>query len=186
MPPLALANAFFLGRHHPVFREATLATRMLTSSARLVMRQLFLGRGAQEELHKGMTGNTMLISQPSPDYQQVLPNVEALTEGIVVLFCKNTDDVSKAQVLVVNREHYLTMARHRKEVCPVFSNIDASEAAAEELPENSVPDVLLQSATHMPEASNVKTTMHGPASRIPLFSRDTAFDEKESSQSEDE
>ena len=71
MPPLALANAFFLGRHHPVFREATLATRMLASSARLVMRQLFLGRGAQEELHKGMTGNTMLISQPSPGYQQV-------------------------------------------------------------------------------------------------------------------
>ena len=38
MPPLALANGFWLGRHHPMFREATLATRMLASSARLVMR----------------------------------------------------------------------------------------------------------------------------------------------------
>ena len=41
MSPLALANGFFLGRHHPLFREATLATRMLASSARLLMRQLF-------------------------------------------------------------------------------------------------------------------------------------------------
>ena len=88
--------------------------------------------------------------------------------------------MSKAQALVVNREHYLTMVRHRKEVCPVFRNVDVEEAAAEIVPENSVPDVLLKSATHMPEISNVKTTMHGPASRIPLFSRDTAFDEKES------
>ena len=52
MPPLALANSFFGGRHHPKFREASLATRMLASSARLIMRQLFLGRGADDEVHK--------------------------------------------------------------------------------------------------------------------------------------
>jgi len=51
MPPLALANALFGGRHHPLFREATLATRMLASSARLIMRQLFLGRGSDDEVH---------------------------------------------------------------------------------------------------------------------------------------
>ena len=93
MPPLALANDFFLGRHHPVFREATLATRMLASSARLLMRQLFLGRGASDEAHKGMTGNTMLIAQPTPSYDQVLPNMNTLTDGMVVLFCKSSDDV---------------------------------------------------------------------------------------------
>ena len=87
MPPLALANALWLGRHHTLFREATLATRMLASSARLLMRQLFLGRGAGEEVHKGMTGSTMLIAQPAPSYEQVLPNMAALAEGMVVLFC---------------------------------------------------------------------------------------------------
>ena len=118
MPPLALANSMFLGRHHPLFKEATLATRMLASSARLLMRQLFLGRGADDEVHKGTTGNTMLISQPSPSYEQVLPNTDVLTEGLVVLFCKSTEDVSKARVLVVNREEYRAMVHHRKQVCP--------------------------------------------------------------------
>ena len=84
MPPLALANSFFGGRHHPVFREASLATRMLSSTARLIMRQ-FLGRGADDEVHKGMTGNTMVISQPSPSYDQVVPNNATLSDGLVVL-----------------------------------------------------------------------------------------------------
>ena len=86
MPPLALANGFFGGRQHPLFRDATLATRVLASSARLLMRQLVLGKGAGDEVHKGMTGNTMLIAQPSPSYEQVLPNMWAVSEGLVVLF----------------------------------------------------------------------------------------------------
>ena len=52
------------------------------------MRQIFLGIGAVDEVHKGMAGNTMLISQPSPDYDQVLPNFASLNDGLVVLFCK--------------------------------------------------------------------------------------------------
>ena len=93
---------------------------MLASSARLIMRQLFLGRGANDEVHKAMTGNTMLIAQPSPTYEQVLPNINALSESMVVLFCKSIDDVSKAEVLVVNREEYRAMVHHRKQVCPVL------------------------------------------------------------------
>ena len=181
MPPLALANSFFLGRHHPVFREATLATRMLASSARLLMRQLFLGRGANDEAHKGMTGNTMLVAQPSPSYAQVLPNTATLTDSMVVLFCKSPDDVSKAQVLVVNREDYRTMVYHRQKVCPVFASTVIDNDAIDQLPENAVPDLLVQSATYMPEASNVKTTIHGPASRVSIFCRDTADAEERSS-----
>ena len=138
------------------------------------MRQLFLGRGADDEVHKGMTGNTMLISKPSPSYEQVLPNTAALTEGLVVLFCKSTQDVSKAQVLVVNREQYRAMVQHRKEVCPVFATTVIDSAAIDNLPENAVPDILIQGATHMPEVEKVKTTMHGPASRIPMFNRQEA------------
>ena len=135
------------------------------------MRQLFLGRGADDEVHQGTTGNTILISQPSPSYEQVLPNTAALQEGLVVLFCKTTDDVSKAQILVVNREEYRAMVQHRKQVCPVFATTAIDSAAIDNLPENAVPDILIQGATHMPEASNVKTTMHGPASRMHMFSR---------------
>ena len=97
MPPLALANSFFGGRHHPLFREASMATRRLASSARLIMKQSFLGRGPQDECQKGMTGNTMLIAQPSPGYETVLPNPGALSEGVVVLFCKSIEDVNKTK-----------------------------------------------------------------------------------------
>ena len=135
MPPLALANWMFLGRHHPVFKEAALASRMLASSARLLMRQLFLGRGTDEEVHKGMTDNTMLVSQPSPSYAQVLPNTTALTEGLVVLFCKSSEDVSKVQVWVVNREEYRFMVQHGKKVCPEFANISIDNEAIDNLPD---------------------------------------------------
>ena len=186
MPPLALADAFFLGRHPPLFREATLATRMLASSGRLLMRQLFLGRGADDEVHKGVTGNTMLIAQPAPSYEQVLPNMTALTESIVVLFCKSIDDVSKAQVLVVNREEYRALVHHRKQVCPVFANTSIDEVEIDKLPDGAVPDALLQSAQVMPEASSVKTTMHGPANRIPMFARQEASDQDDKGNDSDE
>ena len=120
MPPLALANSFFGGRHHPVFRDASLATRMLSSSARLIMRQLFLGRGGEDEVHKGMTGNTMLISQPSPEYDHVVPNLASLNDGLVVLSCRSVDDVSKAQMLFVIHEQYRFMVQHRQKGVPIF------------------------------------------------------------------
>ena len=171
MPPLALANAFFGGRHHPLFRDATLASRMLASSARLIWRQLFLGRGPHDEVHQGMTGNTMLIAQPGPSYEQVMPNTSALTEGLVTLFCRSVDDVAKAQMLVVNREQYRQMVVLRKRVCPTFASSVIDQKAVDELPDAAVPAVLLESAQAMPEAADVRTTMHGPANRIPLFSR---------------
>ena len=171
MPPLALANANFGGRHHPLFREATLATRMLASSARLIARQLFLGRGPADELHKGTTGNHMIISQPSPGYEAQLPNVANVTEGLVVLFCKTIDDVSKAEMLVVNRERYRAMVQHRRKVCPTFAKVEIDEAAIDALPNAAVLDAVVESAQHVPEATSVQTTVFGPASRIPMSHR---------------
>ena len=187
MPPLALANGFFLGRHHTLFREASLATRMLASSARLIMRQLMLGRGADEEVHKGVTGNSMLVAQPGPSYDQVLPSMHALTDGIVVLFCKSVDDVAKAQTLIVDREQYRALVLHRSQVCPVFANARIDHAEVDKLPKSAVPQPLMQGAQFMPEASDVKTTIHGPANRIPMFARPAASDtETDSNQSDNE
>ena len=137
------------------------------------MRQLLLGRGANEDAHKGMTGNTMLIAQPSPSYEQVLPNVSNLTDSMAVLSCKSADDVSRAQVLVVNREAYRAMVHHRQQVCPVFASTAIDNQAISQLPEDAVPDFVMQSATHMPEASGIKTAIHGPASRVPIFCRES-------------
>ena len=184
MPPLALANACFGGRHHPLFKEASLATRTLASSGRLVMKQLLLGRGPDDEVHKGMTGNPMLITQPSATYDQVLPNTPALNDRMVVIFCRTIDDVSKAPMLFVDREPYREMVKHRKQVCPTFADIIIDDAAIDELPNNAVPETLLQGAQFMPEAAGIHTTMQGPTNRIPLTHRHEQ-DDSESDSSDD-
>ena len=186
MPPLALTNGFFGGRYHPLFREASMATRMLASSARLIMRQLFLGRGPVNEVHKGVSGNTMLISQPSASYEQVLPNTRAMNEGLVVLFCKDVTDVSKAQMLMVNREQYKKIMNHRRKVCECFSNIVIDSDEIEKLPENGVPDVICESAQCMPETKRMQTTVHGPGNRIPMFHRSQDDDIDGGASSDDE
>ena len=118
-----------------------------------------------------MTGNTMLIAQPAPSYEQVLPNMSALTEGMVVLFCNSIDDVARAQMLVVDREQYRGMVHHRQQVCPVFSNTRIADDVIDQLPDAAVPNALLQSAQAMPEAIDIRTTLHGPANRLPMLSR---------------
>ena len=184
MPPLALANACFGGRHHPLFREASLASRILASSARLVMRQLLLGRGPDDEVHKGMTGNPMIITQPSDTYDQVLPNLGALNDRLVVIFCRTIADVSKAPMLFVDREPYREMVKHRKQVCPTFADIIIDDAVINELPNNAVPETLLQGAQAMPEAAGIHTTLQGPTNRIPLTHRHE-HDDSESDSSDD-
>ena len=91
-----------------------------------------------------------------------------MSEGLVVLFCKSVDDVSKAEMLVVNREHYREMVRYRQKVCPTFVNTKIDEAVIDTLPDAAVPDFVVETAQAMPEAANVQTTMHGPANRIPI------------------
>ena len=124
----------------------------------------------------------MLITQPAPKYSQVLPNTERLSEGLVTLFCKSTEDVSKAQMLVVSREQFRVMVKHRKEVCPVFLETEVAVEATEAVPANAVPQCVLQAAHKVPEAAAVQTTLHGPANRIPMFSRQ----QQEENESEDE
>ena len=73
---------------------------------------------------------------------------------------------------------------------PVFATTAIDSVAIDNLPENAVPDLLIQAATHMPEASDIKTTMHGPASRMNIFSRqeaaaDNTSDDESNSAGED-
>ena len=74
-------------------------------------------------------------------------------------------------MLMVNREDYRRMIKHRREVCPTFADVQIDEAAIDQFPSEAVPDVLLQSAQPMPETAEMNTTMHGPANRIPMFHR---------------
>ncbi len=171
MPPFALANHMWLGGCHPWYKELSLGMRMLLSRGRIIMRQLFLGKGRDDEVQKGLAGNPMLIAQAQATPEQIVPSVQAACEALVVLFCGSADDVRHAQALVVEREPYQRCVELRKQVRPTFADVTiASHAIAQELPEHGVPDSFAACAQHMPEVEHLKTTMEGPASRRTMSS----------------
>ncbi len=170
MPDLALANWMWLGRLHPLYRELPLAMRLLLGRGRPMMRTVYLGRGPRDEVHQGLQGNTMIIAQPNAKYEQVMPNVPHALDSLVLMFCKTVDDVSRAHTLVVQRGRYAECMRHRIAVCPTFADVRLDdEAMLRDLPENAVPTAFIEHATCMPEASTMRTTMDGPASRHSQF-----------------
>ena len=170
MPSLALVNWMWLGREHPLYRDLSLGMRILLGLGRPVMTSLFLGRGPRDEVHQGLTGNTMIVAQPSATYEQVQPNVHHTLDKLVLMFCKSVEDVSRAQVLVVERARYAECMQRRIAVCPTFANVRLDEEAmVRDLPESGVPEAFIQRATAMPEAASMRTTMDGPASRHSQF-----------------
>ncbi len=70
-------------------------------------------------------------------------------------------------MLMVERKPYKRCLELRKNVCPTFADVVSDAEAIARLPDGGVPDAIASSATHMPEATNVKTTFQGPASRMP-------------------
>ena len=81
----------------------------------------------------------MLISQPSPSYDQVLPNFASLNDGLVVQFCKSVSGMTKAHMLFADHEQYRIMVRHRQKVCPSFATVSLYETAMNQLPDDDVP-----------------------------------------------
>ena len=170
MPELALVNWMWLGRVHPLFRDLTLAMRLLLGLGRPMMRSLYLGRGPRDEVHRGLQGNTMIVAQPSAVYTQVVPDVNHALTGLTVMFCKSVDDVSKAHVLTVQPELYVPAMRRRILVCPTFENVKLDEEAVHrDLPAEGVPAAIIEHAVAMPETATMRTTMDGPASRHSQF-----------------
>ena len=143
MPDLALPNWMWLGRVHPSYKNLSLGMRLLLGRGRPVMRQLYLGRGPRDEVHKGLQGNTMIIAQPSAQYAQVMPSVSQCLSSLVLMFCNSVDDVSKAHTLVVERDQYAKWMQRRIEVCPTFQDVKIDlSAMRDELPEVGVPQAL--------------------------------------------
>ena len=134
------------------------------------MRSLYLGRGPRDEVHRGLQGNTMIVAQASATYKQVLPDVNNVLGGLIVMFCKSVDDVSKAQALTVQAERYAPAMRRRILVCPTFEDVKLDEeAVARDLPAAGVPPAFVEHAAPLPEMATMRTTMDGPASRHSQF-----------------
>ena len=146
MPPPALANLLWLGREHVLCQKASLGTRLLSCLGRPVWRKLILGKGDKDEQEKGVAGNCILLAQARPeDFATALPpTTEQLQESFVVLFARSLEEVSKAQMLVVNRQDYVQLVQTRSRVCPVYADIPLDNERTQQLPENGVPEQLLR------------------------------------------
>ena len=95
LPPLALANGMWLGRLHPDFADLTMAEKMLQSKARLVMKKLFLRPGNRSESNSGMTGNCILIAQPSAEECLQLPALQPTLDNLAIVFCRSVQEDSR-------------------------------------------------------------------------------------------
>jgi hypothetical protein len=161
----ALADWMWLGR--VCKKNLALGMRLLLGRGRPMMRQLYLGRGPRDEVHQGLQGNTMIIAQPSAQYNQVMPNVSHCPSTLVVMFCNSVEDVSRAHNLVVQHDKCADCVRRRIAVCPTFADVRVDEDAIRtDLPDNAVPPAFIHHATAMPEMATMRTTIDGPA-RLP-------------------
>ena len=167
MPPPALANLLWLGREHPLCQQASIGARMLSCLGRAVWRQLILGKGDKDEQEKGIAGNSILLAQGRPgDLAQSLPpTTQQLQQSFVALFAHSIDEVSKAQMLTVQRDSYLAIVRLRRKVCSTYAEVPLDEGRVGRWPEHGVPHELLACAQHLAETENVNVTQLGPASR---------------------
>ena len=175
MPGPALANYMWGGREHPLFQDLNYAMRTLLGRGRPYLRKIILrGNGSQGESdakESGLVGNSILLAQPTTgEIQATLPPpVDSLGDNMVVIFTRNREDVRKAKHLFVSRERFLQCAKIRKNVCYAYQDVTVDEAAAaQDLPEDGVPDVFVQEAYHMSEAQFFEPKLDGPASvRVP-------------------
>ena len=165
MPPLALANMMWLGREHLLYQNLTEGMRLLLSLGRVSWRKVILGKGLQDHQQQGIAGNTILLAQPSSDRiaECLPPTAQDLLGSLSVAFIKSRDDVKYANMFTVNRDQYARCVKLRKLMCPVFGNVVLSEVDTAALPENGVPECILQCAVHLPEAEKFTPCMEGPA-----------------------
>ena len=170
MPRFALANAMWIGRQHPLLQNASLGLRLLLGLGRPCFRKLFLGAGRREDQESGTTGNHVLVSQGSPSLSDVLPpSSRQLSDSFVAVFGQDKEELSKCQVLSVSRSAYKILVEERVRVNHAFGRTTIDQQAVDSLPENGVPQVLMECGVQMEEVDKYSATRGGPGTvRDPL------------------
>ena len=129
-----------------------------------------MGAGRREDRQSGATGNHVLVSQGSPSLSQVLPpSSRHLSDSFVAVFGQDKEDLTKCQVLTVSRSAYKMLAEERVRVNTAFARTVIDQQAVQSLPENGVPQQLIECGVQMPEVDKYTATRCGPGTlRDPL------------------
>ena len=125
MPLNGLTNDNWIGREKKHVRDASTATKMLSSLARCCFKQVRLGKGAPDTRQKAICGNTIFLAQPTAEIPSLTlpPPDDALVDsGFNVIFTRSVHDLSSAHWATVKRAEYLRIVRERKKECASFAD----------------------------------------------------------------
>ena len=126
-----------------------------------------MGAGRREDRQSGTTGNHVLVSQGSPSICGVLPpSSRQLSDSFVAVFGQNKEDLSKCQLLTVSRSAYKTLVQERVRVNSAFARTTIDRQAVDSLPENGVPQQLIECGVHMAEVDKYTATRCGPGTCV--------------------
>jgi hypothetical protein len=168
MPLNGLPNDNWIGREKKHVRDASVATKMLSSVARCCFKQVRLGKGAPDTQQKGISGNTIFFAQPTAEIPSMMlpPPDDALVDSCFnAVFTRDVQDLSRAHWATVRREEYLRIVRERKRECATFAEVTISEELAKErLPEDGVPPAIAACALSVDGADAAPIHLTGPAS----------------------
>ena len=174
MPEYALANMLFLGRLHPLLQKhGTLGLRLLLGLGIPCFRKLLLGKWNKEEREGALLGNHVLLFQPPAQMCDVLPpSAESISDNFVALFGRSPEQVEKCKILKVHRQAYVTLAKERAQVNPMYHDVVLDHVAVANLPEDGVPPQILACACPLFGFERDPATRNGPGSlRDPMVSR---------------
>ena len=97
------------------------------------------------------------------------PSSRQLSDSFVVVFGQDEKDLSKCQLLTVSRSAYKTLAEERVRVNSAFVRTTIDQQAVDRLPENGVPQQLIECGVQMAEVDKYVPTRCGPGTtRDPL------------------
>ena len=156
IPLDALVNDNWIGREWATVRDTTEATKTLLSLGRACWKQVRLGRGKPDVQQTGFCGNTIFFAQPTADIpsMELPPPADALIDSFNIIVTRKTDDLRYATWATVKREEYLTIARRRKQECPVFAHVAIKEEeATTRLPQDGVPEHMRKCVQYVQGAS---------------------------------
>ena len=106
MPLNGLTDENWIGREKKHVRDASTATKMLSSLARRCFKQVRLGRGAPDTRQKAICGNTIFLAQPTAEIPSLTlppPDDVLVDSGFNVIFTRSVHDLSSAHWATVER-----------------------------------------------------------------------------------
>ena len=152
LPKFSVANNFQIGKTPPELTGLTLAEKLLISKCRPKMYVLKLRTSCGGEAQRGLKGNTITFPQDVVKIAAKLPaNPDILADHLNVVFIGKTKPTPKLlkKVVGVCRQVVYNALNFLIQNNPEWADVTLDDNV--DLPDDDVPDVMMQTLTHEEE-----------------------------------